>query len=79
MTGKDAAVKIVERKVRSNGFQKPLHPTQVFTYFMYMSDILTFYLVDVVSLKHQPALVSLLGCFYFILALGSFYYGYKST
>lgn len=51
----------------------------MFTYLLYICDIVTFYLVDVVSLKHHVALVACLGCFYLLLASGTAYYGYAST
>jgi hypothetical protein len=72
-------VDIVKRKVRHNGFDCPLHPSQVFAYLLFASDILSFYLVDLVSLHHISPLVIILGLIYFILACGTTYYGYVAT
>jgi len=72
-------VTIHKRKVRSNGFGCPLHPSQVFTYLLFTLDFLSFYLIDIVSLSHNTILISLLGSVYLILSVGTVFYGYIST
>lgn len=76
---KNKMVEIVKRKVRHNGFDCPLHPSQVFSYLLFISDIVSFYMVDLVSLHHLSPLVITLGVIYLILACGTAYYGYLST
>ena len=71
-------VEIVKRKVRTNGLQCPLHPTQVLTYFIFGGDIVTYYLINLVSLGHNMPLIIALGTIYGILAIGVFYYGFSS-
>ena len=72
-------VKIMQKMVRTHGFQCPLHPTQLFTFVLYGMDILSFYLINMVSLSHiTPALV-IMSIVYAILAIGTAYYAYLST
>lgn len=42
-------------------------------------DLLSFYLIDLVSLSHNIVLISILGSVYFILSMFTAYYGYIST
>ena len=72
-------VEIVKRKVRHNGLNMPLHPSQVFTWVLFAGDILSFYFIDLVSLQHISPLVISLGIIYFVLSCGTLYYGYSST
>lgn len=72
-------VDIENRKVRHNGFDLPLHPSQIFTYFLFLSDILTFFFIDLVSLSDNIVLAVCLGVAYLILAAGTVYYGFIST
>ena len=74
-------VEIEERKVRTNGFACPWHPTQVFTYLLFLSDILSYYGIDMVCLwaYDSKGLLIALSTGYAILSLGTAYYGYLST
>ena len=72
-------VEIEKRAVRKNGFNCPIHPTQLLTYFIYFGDLFTFYSIDMVSLSHHTALIIILSTVYFLLALGTLYYGYTCT
>ena len=59
---------IKQRAVRKNGFEMPLHPTQMFTFVVYALDILSFYLIDLISLSHNLPLVAGLAIAYLIFA-----------
>ena len=72
-------VNIIKRKVRSNGFECPLHPTQAFTYFLFVSDMISYFAIDMVSLSYNTPLTICLSLIYIILAIGTTYYGYVST
>ena len=67
-------VEIQKRKVRKNGYACPYHPTQIFTFVLFFSDILSYFFIDLVSLAHNQVLVIVLGAIYIILALGTAYY-----
>lgn len=72
-------VQIIKKQVRKNGFGCPVHPTQIFTYILYIGDLISYYMINMVSLSHNQALVIILGTIYLILALFTLYYGYMST
>ena len=46
---------------------------------MYGSDLLAYFLIDMVSLSHNHVLVMILATAYTILALGTCYYAYVAT
>ena len=70
---------IKQKAVRKNGFDMPLHPTQIFTYVLYALDILSFYLIDLVSLRHNMPLVAGLAVAYLIFASFTFFYAWAAT
>jgi len=72
-------VEIQKRPVRTNGFGCPLHPSQIFTYLLFFGDLCTYYGIDMVSYSHNKVLSVILSTIYAILAIGTSYYGYKST
>jgi hypothetical protein len=74
-------VEIEQRRVRKNGFDCPWHPTQVFTYVLFLGDIVSFYGIDMVCLwaYESKALLIALSTAYAILSIGTAYYGYLAT
>lgn len=74
-------VEIQQRKVRGNGFDCPWHPTQIFTYFLFLGDIVSYYGIDMVCLwaYDSKGLLIALSTGYAILSIGTAYYGYLST
>ena len=72
-------VNIEKRKVRTNGFQWPLHPTQLLTYFIFFGDLFTFYGINMVSLSYNTWLTILLSTVYGVLCVLVFYYAYLAT
>lgn len=74
-------VEIEQRKVRKNGFDCPWHPTQIFTYFLFLGDIASYYGIDMVCLwaYDSKGLLIALSTGYAILTIGTAYYGYIST
>lgn len=72
-------VEIEKRRVRKNGFECPLHPTQMFTYVLFFGDIISYYSIDIVCLSHNWILAFCLGAIYLMLALGTVFYAYVST
>ena len=74
-------VEIEQRRVRGNGFDCPWHPTQVFTYFLFLGDIISYFCIDMVCLwayESKPLLITL-STAYAILCIGTAYYGYLAT
>ena len=72
-------VEIQKRKVRKNGYDCPYHPTQIFTFILFFSDIFSYFFIDLVSLANNDVLVIILGTIYIILAIGTAYYCVKAT
>ena len=75
-------VVVVERKsdVRYNGFQKPFHPLQVLSWFVFFFDFLTYYLINMVSLvNHSLVLVVICSLLYLALSITVLYYAIKAT
>lgn len=72
-------VEIEKRKVRTNGFACPLHPTQVFSYVLYGSNFISYFMINMASLGHNQPLAISLSTVYLILSMGTFYYGLLAT
>lgn len=73
---------VVEKRpdVKYNGFQRPFHPLQVLSWFVFFFDFLTYYLINMVSLVGQ-SFVTVIVCstIYLILSLMVLYYAAKAT
>ena len=72
-------VEIQKRRVRKNGFECPLHPTQLFTYVLFFGNMFSYYSINIVCLSHNLILAIILGTIYMILAIGTVVYAYVST
>ena len=72
-------VEIQKRKIRKNGYACPYHPTQIFTFILFFSDIFSYFFIYLVSLAHNLILVYVLAPIYIILATGTAYYCVLAT
>ena len=74
-------VEIEQRKVRGNGFSCTWHVTQVFTYVLFLSDIVSYYGIDMVCLwaYDSKALLISLSTIYALLCVATTYFGYLAT
>ena len=44
-----------KRRVRTHGLKYPLHPLQIFSWAFYIADISAYYLIIMISIKHNVA------------------------
>ena len=56
-------------KVRTHGFKYPLHPYQVGSWVFYLINIVSYFLIIVVSLNHRKEVIILLSIMFIILML----------
>ena len=70
---------MVERWVRKSGFDLPLNPLQVISWFVFAFDVITFFVVDMISLAYNPGLVAVLSILFIVMQIGTVYYCVKAT
>ena len=65
--------------IRTHGYQCPPHPLQVLTIIIYIVDFVTYYLIDMISLSSNLALVVVCSLIFFVISMLVVYYWYKAT
>ena len=79
---KKAPEVVVERRpdVHYTGFDRPFHPLQIVSWVVFFFDLLTYYLVNMVSLyNHSVALVVFCSFIYLCLSAGVLTYAILAT
>jgi len=72
----------LERKpgVHYNGFQRPFHPLQVVSWFVFFFDLLTYFLINMVSLMHHSlGAVVFFSVLYLVISAFILYYAIVAT
>ena len=73
-------VLIYKKKTRKNGFECPLHPIQLLTFIIFFSDLITYYLIDIICLSYNNlGLTIFLSIIYGIFSIGTLYYAIVAT
>ena len=72
-------IKIINKKMRKNGFNLPLNPLQILTIFIYILDLISYFSIDMICLSYNMTCLISLSVFYIVLALGTFYNAFKAT
>jgi hypothetical protein len=65
--------------IRRHGYQFPPHPLQVLTIIIFIVDFLTYYLIDMISLSSNLALVVVCSLIFFVISMLVVYYWYEAT
>ena len=69
----------VKTKSRKNGFELPFHPTQMLTFIIYISDIGTFFFIDIPSILHLQSMAIILSIVFVPLSISTFYFAFMAT
>ena len=75
----EETVEIVKRFVRRNGFDRPFHPLQLISWFVFFYDFLVYFLINMISLSNYEILVVVCSIVYIIICIGVLFYAIKAT
>ena len=74
-------VEIQQRPIRKSGFDCPWHPTQIFTYILFVLDVVSYYSIDMVCLSayNSSNIIIALYTVFTLIMIATTYYGYLAT
>ena len=76
---KKEVVEIIKMNGRGNGFELPLHPLQVISWFVFGYDLFVYFFISMVSLSNYGVFVALCSIIYISICAGVVFYAVKGT